>query len=249
MKSITEMINRFSSGKNRRALPLRKQMAMDYINSIRKNSKVDFYQPTYNPNNFKLYRSNDVIRKETDMRVNTISSCFDFGSIKSYLDIGSQFGYFVFKLAESKNLLAHGIEMDKVLCAYSNAIIVLNDLENISLMNCKLTPETAEKLPGYDLISFLNVFHHTVHFDGFEAADKIMKILFDKCCHFVFETGQYNEKGYYWSNDLKFMGNDPDLWVAEYLVQIGYKILRTEQYKTHLSDTTRSFVCCTKGIR
>ena len=111
-KKIAKSIMPFDSGLK---LPLRKKMALDYINSIRKNSKVVFYQPTYNPNNFELYRISDVTRKETDMRVDTISSQFDFNPINSYLDIGSQFGYFVFKLAESKKLIAHGIEMDKVL--------------------------------------------------------------------------------------------------------------------------------------
>jgi hypothetical protein len=136
--------------------------------------------------------------------------------------------------------------MDKVLYAYSNAIIVLNDLENVSFTNCKFTPEIAEKLPQYDLISFLNVFHHIVHFDSFDTADKIMKILVGKCHYFVFETGQYNEKGYYWSKDLKFMGNDPDSWVAEYLASLGYTILCAEHFRTHLSNNTRSFVCCSK---
>lgn len=243
-KKIVKLIMPFDSGLK---LPLRKKMALDYINSIRKNSKVVFYQPTYNPNNFELYRINDVTRKETDMRVDTISSQFDFNSINSYLDIGSQFGYFVFKLAESKKLIARGIEMDKVLYAYSNAIIILNDLENVSFANCKMTPEKAEKLPRFDLISFLNVFHHIVHFDGFDAADKIMRILSNKCNYFVFETGQYDEKGYYWTEDLKFMGSDPNLWVKEYLTNLGYKILHIENFKTHLSNNTRSFICCAKA--
>ena len=243
IKKIAKRIMPFDVGSQ---LPLRKKMAMDYINSIRRKSKIAFYQPTYNPNNFELYRVNDVVRKETDMRVDAIISQFNFNSINSYLDIGSQFGYFVFRLAESKKLIAHGIEMDKVLYAYSNAIIILNDLENVSFANCKLTAGEADKLPRFDLISFLNVFHHIVHFEGFDAADKIMRILFNKCSYFVFETGQYDEKGYYWTEDLKFMGSDVNLWVKKYLTDIGYKILYIENFRTHLSDNTRSFICCTK---
>lgn len=242
-KKIIKRLSFLNSGVNE---PIRKKLALDYINSIRKNSKVTFYQPTYNPNNFKLYEPNESARKETDVRVETISNHFDFSRIDSYLDIGSATGYFVFKLAESNKMIAQGIEMDKILCAYSNAIIILNDLENISFMNCKLTPELAEKLPRFDLISFLNVFHHIVHFDGFDAADKIMKILSDKCNYFIFETGQYNEKGYYWTEDLKFMGDDPDLWVKEYIVNLGYKILHSENFKSALSDNTRTFICCSR---
>jgi hypothetical protein len=120
-------------------------------------------------------------------------------------------------------------------------------LEDVSFANCKLTPENAEKLPKFDLISFLNVFHHIVHFDGFDAADKIMRTLLNKCDYFVFETGQYDEKGYYWTEDLKFMGSDSNLWVKTYLTNLGYKILHIESFKTHLSDNTRSFVCCVKA--
>lgn len=243
MKEIVKSIMFRDSGSN---LPLQKRMALDYINSIRKNSKIKFYQPTYNPNNLELYGVNEVVRKETDIRVDTIISRFDFNLINSYLDIGSQFGYFVFKLAEAKKLIACGMEMDKVLCAYSNAIVILNDLENVSFVNCRLTPEKAEKLPRYDLISFLNVFHHIVHFEGLDAADKIMRTLFDKCSYFVFETGQYDEKGYYWTEDLKFMGSDSNLWVRNYLIDIGYKILHTVNFETHLSSSTRLFVCCAK---
>jgi hypothetical protein len=247
MKLIKRIVKSLMSLGSGSKLPLPKKMALDYINSIRKNSKVAFYQPTYNPNNFELYRINEVVRKTTDMRVDTIISQFDFNFINSYLDIGSQFGYFVFKLVEAKKLIACGMEMDKVLYAYSNAIVILNDLENVSFINCKLTPERAEKLPKYDLISFLNVFHHIVHFDGFDAADKIMRTLFDKCDYFVFETGQYDEKGYYWTEDLKFMGNDSNLWVKSYLTNLGYKILHIENFGTHLSEGTRSFVCCAKA--
>jgi SAM-dependent methyltransferase len=247
MRLIVEKImNRLSFFNSGMKEPARKKLALDYINSVRKNSKVTFYQPTYNPNNFKLYEADKSARKETNIRAETISNHFDFSRIGSYLDIGSGVGYFVFVLAESKKIIAQGIEMDKILCAYSNAIVILNELENVSFTNCKLTTETAEKLPRFDLISFLNVFHHIVHFDGFDAADKIMRILFNKCNYFVFETGQYNEKGYYWTEDLKFMGDDPDLWVKEYIVSLGYKILHDESFKSALSDNTRTFICCSR---
>ena len=242
-KKIIKQLSFLNSGANEST---RKKLALDYINFIRKNGKVTFYQPTYNPNNFKLCGTDESARKETDIRVETISNHLDFSRINSYLDIGSATGYFVFKLAESNKMIAQGIEMDKILCSYSNAIVILNDLENISFMNCRLTPELAGKLPRFDLISFLNVFHRIVHFDGFDVADRMMKILSDKCDYFVFETGQYNEKGYYWTEDLKFMEDDPDLWVRKYMVSLGYKILHSENFKSALSDSMRTFICCSR---
>ena len=221
-----------------------KGMAIKYINAVRRNKLVCFYQPTYNPNNYKLCDEDENVRKETTVRLETIIKSLEFNRINSYLDIGSQFGFFIFKLAETYPIIAHGIEMDEISYRYSVALNILNECKRVSFNNFYLTPESAEKLPKYDLISFLNVFHHIVHFDNFDAACKIMKILSKKCKYFVFETGQYNEKGYYWSEDLKFMGDNPDKWVKEYLISLGYSIISVNNFNTHLSGNTRSFICC-----
>jgi cyclopropane fatty-acyl-phospholipid synthase-like methyltransferase len=220
-----------------------RKMAIKYINTVRRKNLVCFYQPTYNPNSYYLYDEGENVRKETDVRLESMTKSLDFSKINSYLDIGSQFGYFVFKLAEKYPIIAHGIEVDKISYKYSAALTILNDCKRVSFNNLHLTPESAEKLPQYDLISFLNVFHHIVHFDNYDTACKVMQILSTKCKFFVFETGQYNEKGYYWSEDLKFMGDNPDKWVKEYLVSLGYRIISVNNFSTHLSENTRSFIC------
>jgi hypothetical protein len=222
----------------------KRKLALKYINAVRRKQLVSFYQPTYNPNNFNLYDEDGNVRKETNVRLEAMIESLAFNKINSYLDIGSQFGYFVFKLAEKYPIISHGIEMDKTSYTYSVVLSILNDCSRVSFDNSYLTPEISEKLPKYDLISFLNVFHHIVHFDKYDTASKIMQILSTKCNFFVFETGQYNEKGYYWSEDLKFMGDNPDKWVKEYLISLGYRIISVNNVTTHLSEKTRSFVCC-----
>ena len=57
---------------------------------------------------------------------------------------------------------------------------ILNKAKNVAFMNSELTSEIAYNIPCYDLISFLNVFHHIVHFKGFSEAEKIMKCLYKK---------------------------------------------------------------------
>jgi len=173
----------------------------------------------------------------------------DFSKVDTYLDIGSQIGYFVFELAEKNNFtIAQGYEMNKVSCAYSNALVYLNDVENLSFTNCKVSPLFVKKMPGFDMISFLNVFHHIVHFDGFDVADQVMRALYSKVdSYFIFETGQFDEKGFYWSESLSFMGDTPTSWLHDYLIDIGYKTVTIiDEYPTHLSDKTRVFFVCSK---
>ena len=75
-----------------------------------------------------------------------------------------------------------------------------------------------------------------------------MKCLYkktNKCL--IFETGQYNEKGHYWTNDLSFMEDSPIKWIIEYLKKLGfYDVRLISKFKTHLGDDERGFFICTK---
>ena len=87
-----------------------------------------------------------------------------------------------------------------------------------------------------------------MHLRGFEEADKIMKGLYkktNKCL--IFETGQNNEKGHYWTNDLGFMEDTPIKWIIDYLKKLGfYEVKLISKFKTHLGDEERGFFICTK---
>ena len=65
--------------------------------------------------------------------------------------------------------------------------------------------------------------------------------------YFIFETGQFDEKGYYWSDSLSFMGNNPVTWIQDYLIGIGYStVTLIDEFPTHLSDKSRAFFICSK---
>ena len=218
------------------------------INLIRIFKLTEFYQPTYNPNNI-YYIWGTSYQRLTNERVNVIKSNIDLNGVSTYLDIGSQLGYFVYKINEANNsIFATGIEMSKVSYMYSILIGMLNNSINTSFINTELTANNVQNIPCYDLISCLNVFHHIVHFRGFEEADEIMKCLYkktNKCL--IFETGQYDEKGHYWTNDLSFMEDSPIKWIIEYLKKLGfYDVRLISKFKTHLGDDERGFFICTK---
>lgn len=219
-----------------------------YINLVRLFRLTELYQPTYNPKDLYFF-SNRLKRRSCDDRISTIDENVDFNIVYSYLDIGSQLGYFVFKLNDIGKLgVAHGIEMDEVCCSYANALAYLNNKKKIFFMNAKLDSSFVSKIPVYDMISFLSVFHHMVHFEGFQTADNIMRQLYRKCnSYFIFETGQFDEKGYYWNESLSFMGDSPEKWIKDYLVSIGYRDAKlVGRFGTHLSDKKRALFICSK---
>jgi hypothetical protein len=223
-------------------------VAFMLINAIRLLKLTEFYQPTYNPRNYWLIRRGDQRRNSED-RVQAIVGTIDINHVRSYLDVGAQFGYYVFRFAEMRHeMMARGIEKDRIACLYAEAVRVLNRMSNVSFEKLKMTPALARELAAYDMISCMNVFHHIVHFDGFSAADSIMKELYTKCNkYFVFETGQFDEKGFYWSNDLSFMGEDPIQWIRDYLLGIGYVDVRVLAITgTHLSEKQRGLFLCKK---
>lgn len=223
-------------------------LAYIVVNAIRFFRLVEFYQPTCNPKGYKLLGQDNPKRLSED-RLQQILGAIDLSSVHSYLDIGSQLGFYVFRFSEVRpELKAHGMEKDTVAHTYAQALKSLNRAANVFFVNRKITIASARSLPSYDLITFMNVFHHIVHFDGFEAADGIMRELYMKCnkC-FVFETGQFDEKGYYWSDNLSFMGDHPIGWIQDYLLKIGYDTVALIGFNgTHLSDQKRGLFLCTK---
>ncbi len=219
-----------------------------FINFVRFFNLAELYQPTYNPRGLCFIRPKSIHRNSDD-RILAIRQNVAFENIRTYMDIGSQLGYFVFKIGEfKKEIVGYGLEMENVACQYANSLVFLNDVENTSFMNLKLTTASVKDIPPCDMISFLNVFHHIVHFEGFESADIIMKGLYQKCQHyFIFETGQYDEKGHYWSESLKFMGEHPEHWLQNYLMSLGYRrVILVERFPSHLSDKKRAFFVCSK---
>ena len=223
-------------------------LARFLINAIRLSGRVELYQPTYNPRGYR-FMGKEMPSRECEDRLQQIAEAVSISSVNSYLDVGSQIGFYVFRLAElNRNMRAVGVEKSRAATLYAEALKELNGIHNVTFANYEMTAESARNLSTHDLISFMNVFHHVVHFRGFDAADGLMRKLFRKCGrYFVFESGQFDEKGFYWSEDLSFMGSDPVEWIRDYLMKIGYAHVRLLALNTtHLSDRKRALFLCTK---
>ena len=69
------------------------------INIIRIFRLTELYQPTFNPSNITFLR-NKLYARESFERIKIISVHIDLKKISTYLDIGSQLGYFVYKIEQ-----------------------------------------------------------------------------------------------------------------------------------------------------
>jgi 2-polyprenyl-3-methyl-5-hydroxy-6-metoxy-1,4-benzoquinol methylase len=166
---------------------------------------------------------------------------------KTYLDIGSQFGYFVFKMAE-EGYFTMGIECNKLFYNYSYSLVKINNLSNVSIVNDCINDKSIKNIPNFEYISILNVFHHLVYFQGFEKADEIMKTIVQKTNKgMFFETGEFEEKNEYWTDCLSFMGENSAEWTENYLNSLGFsKVEVIGKFTNHLNGHERTFYYCKK---
>lgn len=223
---------------------INKILSYSLINVLRLSGKVELYQPTYNPNNYPFLVSDPSKRICAD-RLKAMTDAIDFSKVDSYVDIGCQIGYFVFSLASTyPNLQAHGIDQELASSLYNKALHKLYTLENCNFSRLLVDKNTVKDIKPATVISLLSVWHHIVYNQGKPSGDRIIQELRKKCKYFVFETGQFDEKGMPWTQSLDFMGNDPDTWLVHYLKEHKFTIIHKQLFETHLSSVKRVLYIC-----
>ena len=91
-----------------------------YVNFLRTFRRVPFYQPTYMEKGGGFMLVSDTFLRGSLERSNLILDKIKAMS-GSYLDIGSQLGYFVLKVSEL-DFIATGIECSEMPYRYSNSL-------------------------------------------------------------------------------------------------------------------------------
>jgi O-antigen chain-terminating methyltransferase len=223
----------------------KKLIALLYLNYINLFNKTEMYQPSYNSSRFLLFNSQKSQRLSDDRLDAMIKNLKTKNG--SYLDIGSQIGYFVFYF-NKLGFFSTGIEMNSYSSDYASCLSILNKIKNISFINDTINQNSVKNLPDFDVVSILSVFHHLVYFQGKVAAEEILSILISKCKNtFYFETGEFEEKGFYWTESLSFFGNKSQIYIKDYLQTFGFSEVRCiGKYRTHLTDHKRSLFVCHK---
>ena len=109
------------------------------------------------------------------------------------LDIGSNLGYFVLRLAE-KGFYSIGIDM-----AYGNVKVAQYaqrkaGIENAAFSVMAVTPDNVNRLPTVDVLVFFSVWHHWIVAYGHEQALDMLRVIWRKTRHAMFfETGEDSE--------------------------------------------------------
>lgn len=108
----------------------------------------------------------------------------------SVLDIGCDVGYFVFKCAQ-KGCLAWGVDNNMFAIITADYAKNKTGLANAHFFLDEIGENNITKLPEFDYIIYLSVFHHWCRYFGFEKSKAMLGDLFKKTKKgLFFEMGQ-----------------------------------------------------------
>lgn len=158
----------------------------------------------------------------------------------SGLDIGCHIGYFTFALARRGGFCI-GIDYERNAIVAAQALATLHRVANATFAQMDVTRQAAAALPKVDVVICLSIYHHWVRKLGRTEADAIMAALAQRAeRYFVFDTGQPDEVGARWAEDLSFMRPDIDGFLRQYLIGFGFaKVHHLGQFASSISSVPR----------
>ncbi|WP_428248118.1 protein kinase domain-containing protein [Ferrovibrio sp.] len=130
----------------------------------------------------------DAVEERFALMQTTLPRPFKTGRL---LDIGCHSGYNCFRF-QRLGYTCTGIEKDTLTCEIGQDV---NELKQtgITFINAAASPELIRDLGHFDVILFLSTFQWVVHFDGFEAAVKLLTEVQRHCDVLFFETSMGQE--------------------------------------------------------
>jgi 2-polyprenyl-3-methyl-5-hydroxy-6-metoxy-1,4-benzoquinol methylase len=165
------------------------------------------YQPVHAP---ELKENWTLIRKSTD-RLDKINSFLKEKRLlppvsKSYLDVGSSYGWFVSKMDQA-GFESYGLEKDYIAISLG---IQIYGLKQRQIINSNLELFLKGTSDTFDVVSLLSVLHHFARSQDSINPEEIIKMI-DKVTKKVlfFETGQSHEKAF---------GEELSKWTDDYIM-------------------------------
>ena len=216
-------------------LAINDKMENAFCNLLIRLSLYDKYQPMI----IKDYK-NGFLGRDCYDRWDTIVPYLK-NSSGSFLDMGCNIGFFTLKASEM-GFLSYGIDVKRKNILIANYQKKMKNLNNVFFMDHKINMDTVEKLPSFDVVCILSVFHHWVRHYGAENAMDMMKVLSKKCRDvLIFETGQPDEINKEWAKKLKFISNNTKQWGEDFLKEIGFEnVFEIGSFKSPVSSVNRS---------
>jgi len=153
----------------------------------------------------------------------------------SILDIGSHSGYFSLKLAQEDYFVV-GVDQDKVIINKANLVQKKYGISNAAFLYYPINIESVKKLPIFDNIIYLSIHHHMIKIHGYDKATEIFKIIAKKTKYKLFFDFPY-PKDYsgnpLFEDKIPNMGDNPDLWIKNYLYEVGFSNVKSLQILSH----------------
>ena len=192
----------------------------------------------YQPNPFAQGGKESVSSRECQDRLEAFSRLLPKEPF-SFLDLGCNTGYFVFRLAE-RGGFGLGIDAGRNEIMVCESLATLHRVKNVAFSRLPLTSDNVLALPTFDVVILLSVFHHFVRHFGQESAMTMLSGVACKAKRFlVFETGQPDEESS-WARELWFMGDDPGAWCEDTLRSLGFdRTHRLGKFSTSVSGVKR----------
>ena len=153
------------------------------------------------------------------------------------IDLGCNTGFFTHAMAK-RGLFSIGFESE-----LKNIIVAHTayDLPNLIFKHFDLNDATVMQLPQAEVVLFLSVFHHLVKNHGQLYAENILQNLARICrSNFYFETGQPNETGTKFCDQMAFMA-DVNAWVETFFLErCGFaRVVCLGEFETFLTPVPR----------
>tara|TARA_Y100000816_G_scaffold285719_1_gene265763 strand:+ start:534 stop:1274 length:741 start_codon:yes stop_codon:yes gene_type:complete len=184
-------------------------------------------------------------KRNVEDRLNLIEAQLEGHSV---LDIGSHSGYFSLKLAQ-KGFFVIGVDQDKLIINKAKLVKKKYDITNASFLYYPITIKSIKKIPSFDNIIYLSIHHHMIKVHGFDTATEIFKSIVKKTKHKLFFDFPYPidyAGNPLFEDQIPSMGDDPDKWLKNYLLGVGFNKVNSLQVLSHNQkpDEKRNLFMC-----
>ena len=189
--------------------------------------------------------SNTKSKRNVEDRLNLIEAQLEGHSV---LDIGSHSGYFSLKLSQ-RGYFVIGLDQDKLILKKANLVQKKHNITNASFIYYPIDADSIKKVPTFDNIIYLSIHHHMIKVHGFDKATEIFKTIVKKTKHKLFFDFPYPidyAGNPLFENQIPSMGDDPDKWLKNYLLGVGFNKVNSLQVLSHNQkpDEKRNLFMC-----
>ncbi|HSK21602.1 MAG TPA: methyltransferase [Egicoccus sp.] len=186
--------------------------------------------------------------RRSDERFAAFDAHLPAGVPLSVLDVGCNEGFFLFNLARRGGICL-GVDQDLRGIMIGRSRATVHEVGNVAFARMAVDHDNVVGLPRADVVLCLSVFHHWVRYLGLDEAQHLLRAVASRADgSFVFETGQPNETGAKWTDALGFMGPDPEAWVRQTLLDLGFdRVEMVGRFPTTVSPVARALFVASRS--